>query len=99
MRHTGCKSCASLATKLRLTKKGSNEMSNVVSLRPSDLEITVREVVEYKPEIFVVVAMRGNEVSIWGPKAGFDMIQMYGMLEYAKTKLEPETNVTPKQVG
>ena len=76
-------------------------MSNVVQLRRSKLQEACDEIEKMKPDTWVVVGMSKDreEVMVLG-NDGFDMIEMYGMLEYAKTKIEPRReDGHPKRVG
>jgi len=75
-------------------------MSNVVVLRRSKLREASDEIEKMKPTTWVVIGMTDDQIMVLG-NDGFDMIQMFGMLEYAKTKIESRTNnePTPKRFG
>lgn len=77
-------------------------MSNVVQLRKSELLKACEEVEKMNPDTWVVVGMsdKSEEIRVIG-NDNFDMVRMYGMLEYAKSKIEPRTNnePTPKRIG
>lgn len=65
-------------------------MSNVVQLRRSELSKASEEIEKMNPDTWVVVGMsdESQEIRVIG-NDNFDMIKMFGMLEYAKTKIEP----------
>lgn len=77
-------------------------MSNVVLLRKSKLREAFEEVEGMKPDQWVLVGLCNTEdtVRVFGPE-NFDLIQMYGMLEYAKSRIEPrnDNEQTPKRIG
>lgn len=40
-----------------------------------------------KPKVWLVLGMNDDNIRVIGPE-GFDIVQMYGMIEYAKTQIE-----------
>jgi len=83
----------------RLDKKGSN-VSNIVLLRKSALHKAIEEVSDIKPDRWIVVGVSqdNNRVKAIGPER-FDIVEMLGMLEYAKMNIEAEDEPTTKQTG
>lgn len=64
-------------------------MSKVVELRKSELRVAADELVEFKPDCWILIGINDekNKVLVRGPKM-FDAITMYGMIEYAKGDIE-----------
>lgn len=76
-------------------------MNNVITLRKSKFREACEEVEKMNPDVWCIVGMnnKDNQVQVIGNES-FDIIQMYGMLEYAKTKIEPRSyDEPPKRVG
>lgn len=66
-------------------------MSNVINLRQAPLDAALDAVREFKPKTWCIVALTndGGSFGVWGPPDGFDIINMLGMLEYAKAQILP----------
>ena len=64
-------------------------MSNVVQLRKNELLLATEEIQKINPDVWVVVGMNTKtlDLTVVGPD-NFNAIEMLGMLEFAKTRVE-----------